>query len=128
VVLREAPLFGGLSGEELYPVGEIAQLVVHAPGDVVVKQGDPGDALFVVARGTLRVVKDGKELREIRRGAVFGEVALLDGAPRAATVEAVTDAELLRVPRSEFEALLDESPEIARAVIRMLLGYLRGAS
>jgi hypothetical protein len=128
VVLREAPLFGGLSGEELYPVGEIAQLVVHAPGDVVVKQGDPGDALFVVARGTLRVIKDGKALREIQRGAVFGEVALLDGAPRAATVEAVTDAELLRVPRSEFEALLDESPEIARAVIRMLLGYLRGAS
>ena len=43
----------------------------------------------------------------------------------AATVEAVNDAEVLRVPRSEFEALLDESPEIARAVIRLLLGYLR---
>ena len=128
VILREATLFGGLSGEELYPVGEIAELVGHAPGDVVVRQGDPGDALFVVARGTLRVVKDGKALREIGRGAVFGEVALLDGAPRAATVEAVTDAELLRVPRSELEALLDESPEIARAVIRMLLGYLRAAS
>lgn len=128
VVLREAPLFGGLSGEELYPVGEIAALVAHAPGDVVVRQGEPGDALFVVARGTLRVIKDGKALREIRRGAVFGEVALLDGAPRAATVEAVTDAEVLRVPRSEFEALLDESPEIARAVIRMLVGYLRSAS
>jgi hypothetical protein len=128
MILREAPLFAGLSGEELYPVGEIAQRAVYAPGDVVVKQGDPGDALFVVASGKLRIVKDGKALREIGRGAVFGEVALLDGAPRAATVEAVTDAEVLRVPRSEFEALLDESPEIARAVIRMLLGYLRGAA
>jgi hypothetical protein len=128
VVLRETQLFAGLSGEELYPVGEIAQRVVLAPGQVVVKQGDPGDALFVVSSGTLRIVKDGKALREIGRAAVFGEVALLDGAPRAATVEAVTDAEVLRVPRSEFEALLDESPEIARAVIRLLLGYLRGAA
>jgi CRP-like cAMP-binding protein len=55
-------------------------------------------------------------------------MALLDGAPRAATVEATTDAEVLRVPRSEFEALLDESPELSRGVIRMLLGYLRGAA
>jgi hypothetical protein len=128
LALRETPLFHGLSGEELYPVGEITEVVTHAPGGVVVRQGEPGDALYVVARGTLRVVKDGKPLAEIGRGAVFGEVALLDGAPRVATVEAVTDAEVLRVPRSEFEALLDESPEIARAVIRMLLGYVRAAS
>jgi Cyclic nucleotide-binding domain len=128
VVLREAPLFAGLSGEELYPVGEIAQRVVLSAGSAVVRQGDPGDALFVVASGTLRIVKDGRPLRDVGRGAVFGEVALLDGAPRAATVEAVTDAEVLRVPRSEFEGLLDESPEIARAVIRMLLGYVRGAA
>ncbi|MFT3766715.1 MAG: cyclic nucleotide-binding domain-containing protein [Minicystis sp.] len=126
MTLREAPLFRGLSGEELYPVGEIAEVVAHAPGDIVVRQGDPGDALFVVARGTLRVTKDDKLLNEVGPGAVFGEMALLDGAPRAATVEAVTAAELLRVPRSEFEALLDESPEIARAVIRLLLGYVRG--
>lgn len=125
IVLGEAPLFNGLSGEELYPVGEIAELVTHAPGDVVVKQGDPGDALFVVVRGTLRVKKDDRTLTEITRGAVFGEMALLDGAPRAATVEAVSAASLLRVPRAEFEALLDESPEIARAVIRLLLGYVR---
>ncbi len=128
VVLSACPLFEGLSGEELYPVGEIAHPVSYAAGDVVVRQGDPGDALFVVSRGKLRVVKGDKTLREMERGAVFGEMALLDGAPRAATVEAVTDAEVLRVPRSEFEALLDESPELARGVIRMLLGYLRGAA
>jgi CRP-like cAMP-binding protein len=79
-----------------------------------------------VAEGTLRVKKDEALLREIGAGAVFGEMALLDGAPRAATVEAVTAAKVLQVPRAEFEALLDESPEIARAVIRMLLGYVRG--
>ena len=128
VVLSDCPLFTGLSGEELFPVGEIAEPRSYAPGEVVVRQGDPGDALFVVARGKLRVVKGDKTLREMDCGAVFGEMALLDGAPRAATVEAMTDAEVLRVPRSEFEALLDESPELARGVIRMLLGYLRGAA
>ena len=128
IVLREAPLFAGLSGEELYPVGEIAEMIDHEPGAVVVKEGDPGDALFVVAAGTLRVKKGDKALSEMSRGAVFGEMALLDGQPRAATVEAITHAKLLRVPRAEFEVLLDESPEIARAVIRLLLGYVRGKS
>ena len=128
MILRESSLFTGLSGEELYPVGEIAQITMFSPGNTVVREGDPGDALFVVARGTLRVVRDGKAVGELGRGGTFGEMALLDGAPRAATVEAVTDAELLRVPRGEFEALLDESPELARGVIRTLLGHIRARS
>ena len=73
----------------------------------------------------LRVIRDGRPLGELARGGTFGELSLLDGSPRAATVEAVTDARLLRIPRGEFEALLDESPELARGLIRMLLGHLR---
>ncbi|HSN97771.1 MAG TPA: cyclic nucleotide-binding domain-containing protein, partial [Candidatus Nanopelagicales bacterium] len=57
----------------------------------------------------------------------FGEVALLDGAPRAATVKAMSEGKVLRIPRAEFEALLDESPELSRGVIRTLLGHLRAA-
>jgi CRP-like cAMP-binding protein len=56
---------------------------------------------------------------------VFGEAALLDGAPRSASVEAVTEVDLLRIGRAEFEALLDERPEVARGVIRTLLSHLR---
>jgi hypothetical protein len=125
LVLGESSLFAGLSGEELYPVGQIAETVALAPGQAAVKQGDPGDALFVVAKGTLRVTRDGTALKQVSRGAVFGEVALLDGAPRSATVEAVSDSEVLRIPRAEFEALLDERPELARGIIRTLLGHLR---
>ncbi|MCC6553110.1 MAG: cyclic nucleotide-binding domain-containing protein, partial [Polyangiaceae bacterium] len=128
LVLVDASLFTGLSGEELYPVAEIAEAIDLAPGDDVVKQGDPGDALFVVARGELHVVRDGARVRELGPRAVFGELALLDGAPRAATVTAASAAQVLRIPRAEFEALLDESPELARGVIRTLLGHLRGTS
>jgi hypothetical protein len=128
LVLRDSSLFEGLSGEELYPVAEIAQPSFLAPGEVVIRQGDPGDALFVVARGTVHVVKGETKLRELGPGEVFGELALLDGAPRAATVVAGTEAQLLRIPRAEFEALLDESPELARGVIRTLIKHLRGGN
>jgi hypothetical protein len=128
LILGGSSLFGGLSGEELYPVAEIAAHVRCAPGTVVVREGEPGDCLFVVASGTLEIHKRGSFLRTIGEGAVFGEVSLLDGAPRAATVAAMTEAELLCIPRAEFEALLDESPELSRGVIRTLLGHLRGGT
>lgn len=127
LVLVDSSLFKGLSGEELYPVAEIAEALEYEPGEEVVREGDPGDALFVVVDGSFRVLRDGAAVRELDRGAVFGEVALLDGAPRAATVEAVSEGKVLRIPRAEFEALLDESPELARGVIRTLLGHLRAA-
>lgn len=126
LILRDSSLFMGLSGEELYPVAEIAQPAMFHAGDVVIRQGDPGDALFVVARGTVHAVKGTAKLREMTAGDAFGELALLDGAPRAATVVASTEAQLLRIPRQEFEALLDESPELARGVIRTLIKHLRG--
>lgn len=86
---------------------------------------DPGDALYVVAAGRYEISKGEAKLRTIDVGAVFGELALLDGAPRMASVRCVEPGHLLRIPRAEFEALLDESPEIARGVIRTLLGHLR---
>ncbi len=128
LLLRESSLFRALSGEELYPVAEIAHVVAHEPGETVVRSGDPGDALYVVASGKFRIVKGDKEIGILEKGAAFGELSLLDGEPRAATIVAISDAELVRVPRAEFEALLDESPELARGVIKTLLGYLRKKS
>jgi hypothetical protein len=125
VLLHGCTLFGGLSGEELYPVAEIAELVTKSSGETVVRKGDPGDALFVMVDGTVAVVLGGQRAHELGRGAVFGELALLDGEPRSATIEAVTDAELLRIPREQFDALIDESPELARGVIRTLISHVR---
>jgi hypothetical protein len=126
VVLGESSLFSGMTSEELYPLGQIAVAVDLEPGQAAVRQGEPGDAVFVVVSGALEIKKDGRKLSEVSRGAVFGEMALLDGAPRSASVEARTQARVLKIPRAEFDALLDEYPEIARGIIRTLIGHLRG--
>lgn len=128
VVLGESSLFAGMTSEDLYPVGQIATVVDLEPGQPAVRQGDPGDAVYVVESGTLEVKQDGRKLKEVTRGAVFGEMALLDGGARSASVEAATRARVLRIPRAEFDVLLDEYPEIARGIIRTLLAHLRGQS
>ncbi len=123
--LHASTLFTGLAGEELLSVAALAERVELARGATVVREGDPGDALYVLVRGRLSVLRSGKRLRELHAGTAFGEIALLDGAPRSATIEAVTDVELLRLPREEFEALMDESPEVSRGIIGTLIGHLR---
>ncbi|HTJ85439.1 MAG TPA: cyclic nucleotide-binding domain-containing protein, partial [Polyangiaceae bacterium] len=127
LLLRDVTLFAGLSGEELFPVAEIAAMEEIATGTEIVRQGDPSDDLFVLAEGSLRVVKDGVEVSRIGRGQAFGELGVLDGEPRAASVFADGPTRLLRIPRIELESLLDESPELARGIIRTLLGYVRRA-
>ena len=125
LVLRDVPLFRELSGEELYPVAEIASIEAIDAGVAIVKQGDPSDDLYVVLEGSLNVVKDGSQVGNLGPGKTFGELGVLDGEPRAATVEAESACRLLRIPRAELEALLDESPEVARGIIRTLLSYVR---
>jgi hypothetical protein len=125
VLLKQVGLFQSLSGEELYPVAEIATLETFVEGQRVVEQGASSDALFVVVSGALEVIKDGQATGVLGPKQTFGELGVLDAAPRAATVEARSTCELLRVPREELEALLDESPELSKAIIRTLLSYLR---
>ncbi len=125
LVLRNVQLFLSLSAEELYPVAEIAHAEKFEPGDEIVRQGDVAEDLYALVEGTCEAVKDGQVVSTLVAGQAFGELSVLDGEPRGATVRATTQAELLRIPRVEFEALLDESPELAKGVIRALLKYLR---
>jgi hypothetical protein len=125
LVLRNVELFQSLSAEELYPVAEIALTESYAPGEEIVQQGAAAEDLFVVIDGECDIIKDDAVIASISAGKAFGELSVLDGEPRAATVRAKAPAELLRIPRSEFEALLDESPELAKGVIKALLAYVR---
>jgi hypothetical protein len=127
LVLRNVELFRALSAEELYPVAEIARAESFEPGDEIVRQGEPSDDLFVIVEGTCEARKDGEVVSELPPGKAFGELGVLDGSPRAATVVAKTPATLLSIARQEFEALLDESPELAKGVIKALLVYARRA-
>jgi hypothetical protein len=124
-VLKDVALFAKLTAEELYPIAEIARDDLYPEGTEIVRQGDPADDLFVVMSGTCEILRDGARIGAASAGQAFGELGVLDGEPRAATVRASTETRLLRIPRVEFEALVDEYPELARGIIAVLLGYLR---
>src|SRR5580658_8335508 len=93
-------------------------------GEVIFRQGDAGEGLFVVVSGRLRVsvAADGPDhvLYDVGRGAVVGEMALVTDRPRAATVRAVRDSDLLLLRVSSFMALLERSPALVSGVMRLL--------
>ncbi len=101
-----------------------------ASGTTVVAEGDPGDAMYVVETGRLCALHTANGAREvagyIRRGDIFGEIALFRGTPREASVEAVTDARLLRLPAATFRRLLDAHPELRTEMDERISLYERG--
>jgi CRP-like cAMP-binding protein len=99
---------------------------------VILMQGDPGDALFVIASGQVKVVLIGDDGREVilsvlGSGSFFGEMALLDDDPRSAHVVAMEDATLLQLRRDDFRVRLRSSPDVAIALLRELTRRLRRA-
>ena len=102
-----------------------------APGEGVIREGDPGNSLFAVHRGTLQVVRAEdrldpytglfwKAIAELGPGQWFGETSLLTGAPRSATVVAFTEAEILELPKEAFEASLKREPEVLEHLVDLM--------
>ena len=100
-------------------------------GEIVFHAGDPGDALFVVTRGGIKIAippDDGSEpaiLTTIETGGFFGELALLDGQPRSATAQALIPTDTLVLRRETFESLLDREPALRRALLVALAREVR---
>lgn len=129
-LLRKAQLFSGLGDGELASIAALAQPKRYEPRDVVVQQSDPGGELFLIVQGHLKVVSAGADGRDtalgiMGPGEVFGEIPLLDGGPRSATVAALEHCELLMIRREPFLHLLETSPKIAIELLRVLATRLR---
>jgi signal transduction histidine kinase len=126
--LRKSPLFQGLSDEELQHLMDMAEPVSLRGGEVLIRQGELGDAAYVVIRGDFEVQKQtGQSLIKIdvrNPGDVVGEMALLARAPRNATLIAKTDGEVLRIPQEAFETLLQSSTTAAMAVLHWVISRL----
>jgi EmrB/QacA subfamily drug resistance transporter len=105
--LADLPLFRGLTAEELAALSAAAEHVEIHAGTYLFEQGDPGDALYVLRSGRLQVEQGGVVLTELTRGAVLGELALLTGEARSASVRAVRDSRLTRLSAAHFAALAD---------------------
>ena len=117
-------IFSALNTEELNDLLRAIQPVTLSAGDHLFRQGDPGDALYVVQEGQLEIYVQDEDrditLAVLEKGAVLGEVALLDGAPRSASVRAQADTELFRLDRGEFDFLRRNLRPAAYQVIRAI--------
>jgi CRP-like cAMP-binding protein len=96
-----------------------------APGETLFRQGDPGDCMFVVLAGQLDVLVDGVSVEHSERGAILGEMALIDSSPRGATVVALTTSSLAKVDIRRFNFIIQQNPFFARHVMKVLADRLR---
>jgi signal transduction histidine kinase len=126
--LRKSPLFQGLSDNELQQLMDMAEPVSLRAGEILIQQGDIGDAAYVVINGEFEIQKQtGQSLIKIdvrTEGDVVGEMALLARTPRSATVIAKTNSEVLRIPQEAFEKLLSSSSTAALAVLHWVMARL----
>jgi len=135
--LGKAEIFSGLTPDALVLLADISREEEHPVGAVVFRQGDPGDRLYLIREGRVRISRDvpgiGEEaLAILEAGDVFGEMALLDEAPRSADARAHERCELLSIPKDRFEDLLfmhkDLAYEVLWNVIRTLIRRLRATN
>jgi CRP/FNR family transcriptional regulator, cyclic AMP receptor protein len=126
-LLRNVPLFSECSKRDLRRIAGLVDEVGLADRSVLIRQGEPGRECFVIAEGKAKATVRGSGSAWLEPGDVVGEMALLDHAPRAATVTAWTDMHLLVLTSRNFSALIEEFPPVARRIMAALAGRVREA-
>jgi CRP/FNR family cyclic AMP-dependent transcriptional regulator len=129
-LLKEVPLFAALSGPQLSRLAGIAEEVSYGPGRMIVRDGTPGVAFYVITEGRAKVIKGkiasaGGRAR-LGPGDFFGELALLDGGPRSASVVADGPITTIRIERRPFRSLLRDEPDIALKLLEGMARRMRG--
>jgi CPA1 family monovalent cation:H+ antiporter len=121
-VLGALPLFSRLSRRHVRAIAKLAWPIDCAPGEVIVQAGDRGNSLYLILEGRARVV--GKS-RVLRPGDFFGEMALIDGGPRSATIVAASQVRVMMLQRRAFLKALKENPQIGLAIMETLAERVR---
>lgn len=130
--LATIPLLKGLAPDQIARFAELARERTYPRGTVIVFEDDPGDSMFIVRTGRVKVVRVGEDGREVILGLLgpgeyFGELSLIDGQPRSAHVIAMEDAQLIVLRREDFRRRVEESPAVAWALLGELSRRLRRA-
>jgi len=126
--LAKVPIFSECSKRELTIIARAAKLVEHRDGTVIAREGERGVGLFLILEGQCSVTIGGKTKAKLGPGDFFGEVALLDGGPRTATVTALSPVKLVGITGWVFRGLLMEHPSIALKTLEAVAGRLRSVS
>jgi CRP/FNR family transcriptional regulator, cyclic AMP receptor protein len=132
-ILERNRLFRGLSAATIQQIAALAIRRPYEQDAIVFSQGDPGDSLYGVVTGKVRIsasTREGKEmfLNIMEPGDTFGEIALLDGNPRTATATTTATCELMIIPRAQFLALLQREPTVAIHLLQLLCQRIRWTS
>lgn len=130
--LASIPLLSGLDRAELARFADMTRERSYPKGSVILFEDDPGDSLFLVKNGRVKVVLIGEDGREVILGILtvgdhFGELSLIDGHPRSAHVIAMDDAQLIVLRREDFRRRVEESPRVAWALLVEISRRLRRA-
>ena len=126
-LLKSMWLFSHCDRKELLKIAALTTQDEAHVGDVIARQGERGSECFIVASGSATIQVGGLDVGTVGPGGFFGEMALLDGGPRSATVTALDDMQLLILDRRELNDLLDAAPSVARKMLAVLGQRLREA-
>jgi CRP/FNR family cyclic AMP-dependent transcriptional regulator len=125
-VLREVPLFAHVSARQVRKIASLGSVARFDAKTPIVNAGDPGDAFYVILNGRAKIRRgSGRTVAEIGPGAYFGEMTLIDGAPRSATIVAETETTCLMLTRKRFAKVLRGEPTVAFALLRTLAARVR---
>jgi CRP/FNR family transcriptional regulator len=129
-LLKESPLFSGLSDEELKKVSDIARVKKYKKGSLIFSQGENASGFFIAASGKVKIYKLGKDGRQhilhiITKGKVFAEAAVFSGTTYPAYAEAMADSVLFYFDKDAFYSLIKENPQISLNMLATLSMYLR---
>ena len=125
--LEAVPLFQGCSRRQLRAVARIAETYDAPAGTVVIRVGEPGEEFFLIVEGTARVHVSARKRLRLSAGDFFGEMSLLDGERRSASVVAETALRLLVIKRRDFAAVVAQVPDMARTMMATLSRRVRQA-
>lgn len=125
--IAAVPIFASLSGRHRKRLLNQSRVVEHQADHEIATEGLGSLAMHVVLTGSVGVTLRNEEVRTLGPGDYFGEISLIDGQPRSATVTTLEPASTLAVPHTAFQQLLDDEPSVARTMLRILCQRLREA-
>jgi len=129
LLLRDVPMFAGLSPEDLEKIAEVAQEQFYPVGGIICEEGEEGNTLYIIVNGEVEVIKaagDHHHHLAVRKSGNFvGEMAILESAPRSATLRALSEVRILSIEGDAFNNILLDRPEVAIAVLRNMSARVR---
>lgn len=126
-LLAGVPLFAGLSRRHLRRLAEHADAVAYRQGETIVGADQPGGTFYVILEGEAKVVRGSRTIARLAPGEFFGEISLLDGGPRTASVVAGTPVAAIRIFKRSFDTLVSREPAVAAKILTVVARRLREA-